>query len=512
MTNNSDNMKLDIKRTLFVGFAFMGIMCFWEVYDYIMPLILSRYFGLNQAQYGIIMGLDNLLAIFLLPFFGHLSDKHNNAKLGRRTHYILFGTVAAVICLVGIAITEYLQYRAVVAADITEIETLVQYGLDEKYLSAEYQELYRQVAQTGVKPEGELLVKYNDMLNNIYNAQVACAGSVTKAKPIYFIMFMVALVLALISMASYRSPAVALMPDVTPKPLRSQANAIINIMGGAGGLISILLYTFLAKERYQSHVALFIGLAAVMLCILGLFLGLTREKKFVAMRYEEEKRWEIVDEIENQSGEKLPKEKAISLLLILGTVFLWFMGYNAVKSHLSTYATSVLNFKDSVVGVINIINGAGGAIAMLPVALMASKIGRKKSIIIGLALSVVAFVPCFFMTANTPGVGVLFPLCFVLSGFGLVCVNVNTFPMVTELSKGSNVGKYTGYYYISSMTAQALTPAFAGVFMDKISSNSVFVYAIIFVALAIVTCIFIKHGDNKPVKKQKVVEYFAEEE
>lgn len=512
MSANNENMKLDVKRTLFVGFAFMGIMCFWEVYDYIMPLILSRFFGLSQAQYGIVMGLDNLLAIFLLPFFGSLSDKKVSAKLGRRTHFILFGTLAAVVCLVGIAITEFLQYKAVMGSDIQNLDILVQYGLDEKYLVGDYRTIYDSVIATGVKPEGEALIMYNEMLNNVYSAQVACAGAVTKAKPLYFILFMCVLVCALLAMASYRSPAVALMPDVTPKPLRSQANALINIMGGAGGLVSILLYTFLAKQRYQSHVALFIGLAGVMLCMLGLFLGLCKEKKFVEMRYEEEKRWEIVDEIEIQSTDKLPKEKVVSLLLILGTVFLWFMGYNAVKSHLSTYATSVLNFKDSFVGVINIINGAGGAIAMLPVALMASKIGRKKSIIIGLALSAVAFVPCFLMTANTPGVGVLFPLCFILSGFGLVCVNVNTFPMVTELSKGSNVGKYTGYYYISSMTAQSLTPAFAGIFMDKISSNAVFVYAIIFVTLAIVSCIFIKHGDNKPVKKQKVVEYFAEEE
>ena len=99
-----DQMKLDFKRTLFVGFAFMGIMCFWEVYDYIMPLILQRVFGMTYTEYGVIMALDNMLAIFLLPFFGHLSDKRNS-KMGRRTTFILWGTILAVafmICMAGL--------------------------------------------------------------------------------------------------------------------------------------------------------------------------------------------------------------------------------------------------------------------------------------------------------------------------------------------------------------------------------------------------------------------------
>ncbi|MDE5548986.1 MAG: MFS transporter, partial [Clostridia bacterium] len=191
---------------------------------------------------------------------------------------------------------------------------------------------------------------------------------------------------------------------------------------------------------------------------------------------------------------------------------LWFMGYNAVKSHLSTYATDTLAFKQGYVGTISILNGAGGAIALLPVSLLASRLGRKKTVIIGVVIAALAFIPCFFMTAKTPYVNVLFPLCFLLAGFGMVCVNVNTLPMVTELSKGSTVGKYTGYYYAFSMSAQAVTPAFAGIFMTKISQSSVFIYASIFIALALITTIFIKHGDNKPEKKKKILEYFSDED
>ena len=110
----NDKLKLDFKRTLKVGFAFLGIMLFWEVYDYIMPLILSNYFGLSAAQYGIIMGLDNLLAIFLLPFFGGLSDKAVNAKYGRRTSFIFWGSVAAALSVVFLMLMEFREYTLLI--------------------------------------------------------------------------------------------------------------------------------------------------------------------------------------------------------------------------------------------------------------------------------------------------------------------------------------------------------------------------------------------------------------
>ena len=230
------------------------------------------------------------------------------------------------------------------------------------------------------------------------------------------------------------------------------------------------------------------------------------------LREEEEEKCHVVDEEEIEGTEKLSKGKVVSLVLILLTVFLWFMGYNAVKSHLSTYATQTLAFEQGFVGTITLLNGLGGAIALLPVALLANKLGRKKTIIIGVVLAAVAFFPCFFMTATTPGVKVLFPMCFILAGFGMVCVNVNTLPMVVELSKGSTVGRYTGYYYAFSMSAQAVTPAFAGVFMNISSQSVVFIYASIFIVLSLMTTIFIKHGDNRPPKKKKFLEYFSDED
>ena len=166
------------------------------------------------------------------------------------------------------------------------------------------------------------------------------------------------LLMILVAMASYRSPAIALMPDVTPKPLRSQANALITFMGGVGGALSILVYKMFGSQKYESHILLWVVTAGLLALVLVLFMILVKEKQFVEKRLEEEKQANVVDEEEEEEkhGQKMPKEKFISLLLILGTVFLWFMGYNCVRSHMSNYATKFLELSQGFVGTINLFN------------------------------------------------------------------------------------------------------------------------------------------------------------
>ena len=534
-----DQMKLDFKRTLFVGFAFMGIMCFWEVYDYIMPLILQRVFGMTYTEYGVIMALDNMLAIFLLPFFGHLSDKRNS-KIGRRTTFILWGTILAVAFMICMAVVEHVEYGLVTKINMDDpsavYDYVIQYGSnwtgDEKasmdafvagWQNADIQTWFNGLKDGTIK---ELTVEQNGIYNDtfltpFYETQRLIAAQVRGENAGLLVAFIIMLLAVLVAMASYRSPAIALMPDVTPKPLRSQANALITFMGGAGGLVSIIIYTVynkLAPPRYSaSHIWLFVTLGAIMLIMLIAFMSVVRENKFVQMRYDEEKRWSVVDEEEVHCNEPLGKEKRVSLFLILGTVFMWFMGWNAIKSHLTTYATTILKFDDSFVSIINILNGAGGAIALLPVAILAAKFGRKKTILMGVIIAVCAFIPCIFFNDSMEKIGLMigFTVCFLVAGFGLVIINVNTLPMVTELAKGSNVGQYTGYYYVASMTAQAITPIIGGAILDNTSDDQkglLFVYGICCIAVAFVTMFFTKHGDNRPERKKKVIEYFGEEE
>ena len=535
---NEDQMKLDFKRTLFVGFAFMGIMCFWEVYDYIMPLILQRVFGMSYTEYGVIMALDNMLAIFLLPLFGHLSDKRNS-RIGRRTTFILWGTILAVAFMICMAVVEHVEYGLVTKIDVDDpnavYDYMLQYGSnwtgEEKasidafiagWNNADIQTWFNGLkAETLELTDAQTALYNKDFLTPFYETQRLYAAQVRGENVGLLVAFIIMLLAVLVAMASYRSPAIALMPDVTPKPLRSQANALITFMGGAGGLVSIIIYTVyntLAPERYSaSHIWLFVTLGIIMLLMLIAFMSVVRENKFVQMRNEEEKRWNVVDEEEVHCNEPLGKEKRLSFFLILATVFMWFMGWNAIKSHLTTYATTILKFEDSFVSVINILNGAGGAIALLPVALLAAKFGRKKTILMGVVIAVCAFIPCIFLNDGMNKIGLMvgFTICFLVAGFGLVIINVNTLPMVTELAKGSNVGQYTGYYYVASMTAQAITPIIGGAILDHTSDDQkglLFVYGIACIAVAFVTMFFTKYGDNRPERKKKMVEYFGEDE
>ena len=513
IVNNTQDakLKLDFKRTLKVGFAFLGIMLFWEVYDYIMPLILSNYFGLSAAQYGIIMGLDNLLAIFLLPFFGGLSDKAVNAKYGRRTTFIFWGSIAAALSVVFLMLMEFREYTLLITDMKNSIGVSVAelQGLDPEKDYPTIISIVTVLSANGyVSPDWLAYTSFT--VTDITTIQIETAKSVMTANPAILVLFIVALLCVLVAMASYRSPAIALMPDVTPKPLRSQANALITLMGGVGGALSILVYMVFGAKKYESHIALWSITAGLLIGILVVYLLLVKEKKFVQQRLDEEHKYGVIDEEEEEEKRgqhKLSKSKMTSLVLILATVFLWFMGYNCVRSHMSVYCTNFLNIKQSVVTIVNLANGIGGAVALLPCALLSGKIGRKKTIFAGLILASLTYIPCFFMTASTPGVSVWFPVCFILSGFGMVFVNVNTLPMVTELSKGSNVGKYTGFYYVASMTAQAITPFLAGLIMEIDGYNTykyLFVYAITFVLIAIVTTACIKHGDSKAGKMSAI--------
>ena len=479
-------MKLDKARIFKVGIAFVIVMLFWEVYDFAVPILLDRTYGLSATWRGIIMGLDNILAIVLLPLFGSFSDKSKGKVFGRRTPFIVIGTLLAGILVMLLIAIENTEFNKLVDEGVKSIDTLVSKGyLDSKYLDP----IYKTITEDNAL--------FEQFSIDFHAAQVKMALANTVSNPTSIVLFIIVLFVLLVTMSSFRAPVVALMPDVTIKPLRSGANAIMNFMGGIGGFISIGLYSLFAPD-YGSFVLLFLLLVTFMYMLLAGYMLLVNENKFVGLRYQEEKKWNVVDEEEVCGEEKLSKPKLISLLLILAAIFFWFMGYNAVRSHLSVYVTDKLLMAASGVGLINFANGLGGALALIPVGFMSGKIGRKKSTLIGFALASIAFFPCLFVTAKTSYV---VGICFVLAGIGLIIVNVNTLPMVCEMSKGSNVGKYTGYYYVASMSAQAVAPFFAGLFMDKIGDNIMFAFASFSIIIAFIVMLFVKHGDNKPDRK-----------
>ena len=513
-------MKLNYKRTIYVGFAFFLILAFWQAYDTIIPLVLTNKFGLSQFWSGAVMALDNILALFLLPLLGTLSDKCK-AKSGRRTPFIRTGTIIAVVLLVALSFADMAQLKNIHKVATVDDPTLsVIYDTqadkeivrknqmkatitEERFILSE--EISREEfvnIKSVVTNENGKEVTNEDYLNWVIPARESYIREITGNNPAPLIFFVGVLFLLLIAMATFRSPAVALMPDVTPKPLRSKANAIINLLGYVGGIIVMVLGMVFAtdapKNAMMSYVGYFGTVAALMLVSLVIFLIKVKEPAWAkemqdgAVHEETE-----VDSAEPVEKRKLTRGEKTSLFLILASVVLWFFGYNAVSTKFSVYASNVLSADFNLTMTVGT---AAAIVSFVPVGILSSKIGRKKAILIGVALLCFAFILAQFVTVGTPSY-LMFGI-FILAGFAWATINVNSFPMVVELCSDGDVGKYTGYYYTASMAAQTLTPMVSGLLMDKLSMGVLFPYAALFVAASFVTMLFVKHGDSKPEAKK----------
>lgn len=541
-------MKLNYWRTLKVGLAFAVIQVFWTAYDYVVPLLLENTFGLSNSLRGLIMGADNLLSLFLLPIFGKLSDK-TNTKWGRRTPFIVLGTIASVIIMIFVPITSNAQLkssldlRANITATYEEGYTYTDH--EGKVYTAEelYTMLYNEGANNSdycdrqyfkdfggdsleayldiaLNPFKEGTTEFTDEYNSFVKTGINSYATdqifqkITMGNITPLVLYMVVLLLVLIAMATFRSPAVALMPDVTPKPLRSQANAMINLAGGAGGAVAFLIYTITFMINPYGYLAIFIAVACAMLILLACYMIFVKEPvlfnecqelcaEYGISNDEEDEVQAGVDEatlaLETGSAKKA---KMISFFLILASIFMWFMGYNAISSNLSIYITKTLGQSAGIGGVISGVSMGVSAVAFIPVGWLAVKIGRRKSIMLGFGLAVISYLLIFFFAATPSSYAVyLYAIFYLIAGFGLIIGNVNTFPMVVELSSNATIGKYTGLYYTATMSAQAITPFIAGLIMDKWGTKYLFLYSVICVIISIALMFFVKHGDSKAVPK-----------
>ena len=518
-------MKLNYKRVIFVGFAFFLISAFWQAYDTIIPKILTDKFGLSQALSGAIMALDNVFALVLLPIFGAISDKVSS-RFGRRTPFIVIGAVVAAILLVSLSIPDNAQLTSLGDATATEGEAYTQalgtvwdenpnvYDWNTESILREKQPLQDLISREEftsipmkVADENGKQITNPDYSNIVVPARQAFAARTTERNAAPLILFLVLLFFTLLAMGTFRSPAVALMPDVTVKPLRSKANAVINLMGTAGGILVLVLGSVFGTGKTEnalmSYTTFFSIVAGIMMVGLAVFIWKVREPKWAAEMQAESERLGLdapAEQAQDAEVRTLSRGEKISLLLILASVVFWFMGYNAVTSKYSVYASTVLNVDYNTT---LLIAQAAAIVSYLPVGILSSKLGRKKMILGGVVILGVSFFFASFLSADSPDTtkNILMPLLFALAGIGWATINVNSYPMVVELSRGSNVGKYTGFYYTASMSAQVVTPILSGVVLDM-NFRSLFPYATVFVALAFFTMLFVRHGDAKPEATQ----------
>ena len=497
-------MKLNYKRTILVGFAFFLISAFWQAYDSTVSLLLTNKFGMSQTWSGVIMALDNILALFMLPLFGTLSDKHRG-RSGRRTPFIRLGTVVAAIALVGLSFIDNMQLQNLSAVstidDPAALETVYDTQVDRQLMTPEGKEFV--LSDTFTKEQfAAIRTGTSEYTNYVVPARQAYAAQVTAANPMPLVIFIALLLVVLIAMATFRSPAVALMPDVTLKPLRSKANAVINLMGTAGGILVLVLGmvfgTSAVKNSLMSYTAFYGVIAAVMIGALTIFLTTVKEKQWAAQMQSDAIRYGIEEETPDDNSKRgLNKREMFSLICILLSVALWYFGYNAVTSKYSVYAPNILQ-KDY--NTTMLIAQGAAIVAYLPAGMIASKIGRKKTILGGVTLLAAAFGSAAFMRDNSPTL--LMNILFALAGIAWATINVNSFPMVVEMCSGADVGKYTGFYYTASMAAQTVTPMLSGYLMDQMGMTVLFPYAAVCVALAFLTMSLTRHGDAKIISKQ----------
>ena len=510
-------MKLNYKRTILVGFAFFLISAFWQAYDATIPVILTNKFGMSQTWSGVIMALDNILAVFMLPLFGAISDKCTS-KQGKRTPFIMIGTIVAALAILGLSFIDNMQLNNISAVkefdSVQTLETIYDSQAETKLQTPEGEvfilgetftrEDFLKVTSTVTDPASGKQVTNPDYTNYVVPARQAYASAQTAANPQSLILFIVVLLVVLVAMATFRSPAVAVMPDVTIKPLRSKANAIINLMGTAGGILVLVLgivfATSAVRNQLMNYYVYYGVIAAIMLIALAVFRTTVKEPEWSRQMQQDSVRLGIEEEVAPaEDSRKLTKSEKKSLLFILASIALWYFGYNAVTSKYAVYAGNILNMDYNTT---LLIAQAAAIVAYLPAGIVASKFGRKKTIMAGVVLLTTAFGAASFMRAGSPVL--VMNILFALAGIGWATINVNSFPMVVEMCSGADIGKYTGFYYTASMSAQIVTPMLSGFFMDMdgVGMTVLFPYAAIFAGLAFVTMAFVRHGDAKVEAKR----------
>ena len=442
-------LRLNYKRTFLIGFAFFGILLLWQVYDSWCPTFLTdifarRMYGMSSAELkagdaskilnvqwivGIIMAIDNLAALILLPIFGRLSDK-TVSPIGKRMPYILIGTF--VVALVFPFIPLFFHY------------------------------------------------------NNI-------GGMIA--------MMMV----VLIFMMMYRNPAVALMPDITPKPLRAKANGIINIMGYLGGASATVLGIFLKLSDYINSadearnvwiIEIPFIVASLLMIVSALVLFKTvRENELAEQLKDEMAEGERLAAVEAPIDDDKPMSKANRNMLfaILGAEFLWFMADNAIGTYIGNYVIYYLNSSSSATMILTIAGGVASVAGFAVAGGIAEKTGRKWTITIGLCITFVGLLMMCFVTPTGVVTGskgeYAFPAMlygvWVIKGFGMALVHNCSFPMVVELCSSKKIGRFTGYYYTASMSAQTVTPVLLGLVFNMTGKwGALPVYSCLLIAMS----------------------------
>ena len=430
MNEQSKGLKLDYRKTLLIGFGFFGISVLWTLYNAYVPIFLQAGnpnfdaggevgFGLKAGITGVIMTLDNIAAFFLIPLVGVWSDRVWT-RLGRRKPFILVLAPISIIAFVLIPLT---------------------LGMITPELSGKVDQLGTPLA-----------------------------------------LFMLAIGIFLTAMAAFRTPVITLMPDLTPSPLRSQANGIINLMGGVGTLIATLASGFLyAIGRMVPFV---FGAVLMVAAVVMLFI-FVKEKRETKAEVSEDEGFGALRGIK-----RLSTEARRSLFYLMGAIFCWFVGYNAVETFLTSYGVSVLGMSPGSAPLLMGVASLAFLAFAVPAGYIAARVGRRRTIITGLTVFGVLLLVNFFI--QNPAL--IWPV-MAIGGMGWALVNINSLPMVVD----NDVGTYTGLYYIASQLAAVAGPTINGYIVEWGGGNYnlIFVVTPVFFLFAILCMLQVTKGEAR---------------
>ena len=476
-----ENGKLHRPRTILTGFGFMASSIAWAIYDPYITKILEKLlnasatvtqwsaklnemfpvlakFAESQGEnvvteaggitlvplfIGIIMTFDNIFGVIFQPTFGKLSDRCHS-KLGKRRPFIVFGAPVSAFLFAVIP-------------------------------------------------------------------WVALGGSLP--------LTMLFIILFVFSMSLWRAPCVALMPALTPPALRSEGNAIINLMGGigsalgmvAGTIVGVLYKAFTGVKITTENEQIafpYVFLTGAIVMVIGMLVVLMFVKEpsskleavaeqnkaaDAAARAKAEKEAKKAAK-EAQKAQKLSKGERVSLIAMLCGLFFLFCGTNAITTFFALFAAEVLGKTTSEATIMTTLFAVCSAVAAIPAGYMGKKIGRKKTILIGLAV----FMAVFLLYVVTQSMALIW-VALIFGGFANMLITVNTLPLVLDIGGIDKVGTFTGYYYTATFSAQIASPIVYGVVRMLTGTYlSLFVYSPIMFIMSILCILFVKHGEAIP--------------
>ncbi len=288
-------------------------------------------------------------------------------------------------------------------------------------------------------------------------------------------------------MSIYRAPAVALMPDATPSPLRSRANGVINFMGGFGSVAAFAVGGWLFKKGEPLP---FVFAAVMMILALVALLLFYREPEnpYSSDVEGSSKEKGAALFFRKQGKEPLYKQNP-SLIFMLLSIFFWFCGYNGVETFFTLFCIQRYDMDAGLASQYLTFMAMTFLLFAIPSGLIGSRLGRRRTMLGGVVLMALMFLIIVIVDSKA-----ILPVMLIGAGIGWALININSYPTIVQMAPRGETGKYTGYYYAFSFSASIVSPVLFGFIADMMgkSYSALFIYGMVMFVLALIALLMVR--------------------